>query len=248
MKECSVEYGVEVKKDGIFFDIKNPRYQGVLAKLIGAEFFCEPDIIENGRYHYIPLKGREPKKVNPSGYLNWAGDSEYSSTIYPDRENYPVGIRRFLEFVDANDLAVDATLCYNSGLEPSDNRAATTLVYMTDKVYFLVFRREKSQQRIPRNVIRSIIGQKDLLAAYERGAESVRSEMKPGFMTPFVSEEFQNFRVYLDKASFGEQSFIFFPIAIDKEAFGLPSYIARELLIGLYGKEKVHDAVLLAGL
>lgn len=148
------------------------------------------------------------------------------------------GVRRFIEYAR------------NQGCEPmhvgmKPGSGATTLVYATGHpvhTYFLVFQRQYEGQRIPRRIIRKIIGGKDLLDAYKKGEMSVQEEMNSGFMTPFVSEGFGDFSVHLDKSSFEGNNGLVFPFGTNGQGFSMPAYVVRDLLIGLYGEEKVHLA------
>ena len=157
-----------------------------------------------------------------------------------DTQQTTPGTRRFLEYACAHGyepLPVE--------MKPGDG--ATTLVYATGvpvHTYLLVFQRD-DKQRIPRRVIRHIIGEKDILAAYERGRAGVEKEMQPGYMTPFVSECFENFSVYLDERSFKGGSEMSFPAGATGNGFALPARAVKDLLTGLYGTERVFVRELL---
>lgn len=148
------------------------------------------------------------------------------------------GVRRFIEY--ARGCGYEPRFVE---MKPGDG--ATTLVYATDKTYFLVFMR-RGEQRIPRKTVKKLIGyrDKDLLVPYRQGMLSVRAEMEPGLMSPFVSENFRNFSLYLDRRSF-ENGDAVFP-ADAEHAFSLPSCAVKTLLVSLYGEEKVHVAELVS--
>ena len=152
-------------------------------------------------------------------------------------ESITHGIRRFIEHA--------RSLGYEPIETMSDGSGVTTLVYTSGKTYFLVFQRQYEGQKIPRRVVTKIIRGKDLVAAYKEGEKSVRQEMSAGFMTPFVSKEFEkraDFAVYLDKKSFEGCDYLTFPSDKNEDGFGLPAYVVRQLLASLYG-EKVHSDV-----
>lgn len=157
------------------------------------------------------------------------------------------GVRRFIGYARAQGYEpVPAEMKQGDG--------AITLVYRTDRTYFLVFQRFDGQ-RIPRSVTKRIISGKylnpkrefrikDLESAYEKGTESVANEMQPGYMTPFVSERFTDFTVCLDRTSFDNCNPMTFPVA-EYHGIALPAQAIRDLLAGLYGKERVNVVDLL---
>ncbi len=57
----------------------------------GCGFFSEPDALETGRYHFIPLIGEEPKGVGFSGILEpvitLAAPETFSRYLYPERKD-----------------------------------------------------------------------------------------------------------------------------------------------------------------
>ncbi len=147
------------------------------------------------------------------------------------------GVRRFVEYARTQGYEPQFI-----AITPDNGRTgATTLVYATtNRTYFLVFQR-RGNQKIPRKTIKKLIvfKSKDLLTLYNQGALNVHAEMKPGYMTPFVSESFKDFSVHLDRESF-ENGDAVFPAGAGGNGFVLPSYAIKELLIGLYGEDRVH--------
>ncbi len=154
------------------------------------------------------------------------------------------GVRRFIGYAHAQGYEPLPV-----GMKPGGG--ATTLVYKTDRTYFLVFQRNGGQ-KIPRSVTRRIISGKytdpkrefrikDLETAYKDGQESVKKEMQPGHMTPFVSKDFTDFTVCLDRSSFEGNTPLAFPAGTNDSGFTLPAGAVKELLISLYGEGRVHE-------
>lgn len=150
--------------------------------------------------------------------------------------NTTAGVKRFISYAVKEGYyprPVETT-------QENKDKQPVTLVFATDQIYFLV-RPQYPQQRIPRRIVRELIRTEDLKAAFEEGLESVQGEMSSGYMSPFVSEDLTNFTVYLDKSTFrGNRRLIFKLQKNGNSGFMLPAYAFRDLLIGLYGKEKVE--------
>ncbi len=151
-----------------------------------------------------------------------------------DLSNAANGARRFIEYATSEGYAP-----HPIGLtERNKDIQPTTLVYGTDAItHFLVFRRKEA---LPRNVIRDLIESEDLTKAYRIGGGRIKGEMISGRMGPFVSEVFEDFRVWLDYLTFqGNRHLAFYLGNNGKEGFCLSANVFRKLLTGLYGEERV---------
>ena len=148
------------------------------------------------------------------------------------------GARRFIEFAwskgyDPNPVKLTEG---NRHIQP------TTLIYGTDRTYFVVF---NSSQRIPRLVTGDLIGSRDLKRAAMQGEANVQREMRTGYMGPFVSEGFEPFRIFLDYTTFKGNGHVAFYLGNEKDdGFSLPANSFRELSVDLYGAEHVKTLYL----
>ena len=63
--------GVEINEDGLHVDVDNKGHAWAIKEITGFQYFHQPEraLGNDGRYHFIPLRGQEPKDANSSGDL-----------------------------------------------------------------------------------------------------------------------------------------------------------------------------------
>ncbi len=153
-------------------------------------------------------------------------------------ESSPAGIARFL--LHARKLGYTPHVAENS----SEIRDAWTIAYgVGEETYMLVYEVIAGTKRYPtKKTVRDATGLKrkfDMLKVRNQGLLNISSEMRAGYITPFLSEEFDTkLHVTIDLEGILDNNRVKFP-AGNGNYFALTLFEVYQTLKSLYGEERV---------